>query len=143
MCGGGGSVARELKPCGTPAAYRRHLRNHEPPCEACREAAAKYKRGLRQVRKRLAAAPVVLAVAEAAPVPDVIDVVADAKENLRIVAAAMAAAPPQALAGLSKRRQELVDFIVGATKSEEGGSLSEQLAALRNRNPDPENRESA
>nr|WP_211579473.1 hypothetical protein [Mobiluncus mulieris] len=142
MCGGGG-IVRELKPCGTPAAYRRHKRHHEPPCEACREAVAKYKRGRRQVRKRLEAAPVVLAVAEAAPLPDEIDAVSDARENLRIVTAAMAAAPPQALAGLSRRRQELVDFIAGATKSEEGGSLSEQLAALRNRNTDPENRESA
>ncbi|EEZ90350.1 hypothetical protein HMPREF0578_0256 [Mobiluncus mulieris 28-1] len=95
------------------------------------------------MRKRLEAAPVVLAVAEAAPLPDEIDAVSDARENLRIVTAAMAAAPPQALAGLSRRRQELVDFIAGATKSEEGGSLSEQLAALRNRNTDPENRESA
>lgn len=27
-----------LKPCGTPAAYRRHLRHHEPPCQACLDA---------------------------------------------------------------------------------------------------------
>lgn len=31
-------MTRELKPCGTPAAYRRHLRHGEYPCEACREA---------------------------------------------------------------------------------------------------------
>ena len=24
-----------LKPCGTTAAYRRHLRHHTPPCDAC------------------------------------------------------------------------------------------------------------
>ena len=29
-----------LKPCGTPAAYRRHLRRHEQPCFACRQANA-------------------------------------------------------------------------------------------------------
>lgn len=23
------------RPCGTPAAYRRHLRHREPPCDAC------------------------------------------------------------------------------------------------------------
>jgi len=28
---------RELKPCGTSAAYRRHLRHGETPCDACRE----------------------------------------------------------------------------------------------------------
>jgi hypothetical protein len=27
-----------LKPCGTPAAYRRHLRHREEPCDACRQA---------------------------------------------------------------------------------------------------------
>ena len=25
----------KLRPCGTPAAYRRHLRHHEPACQAC------------------------------------------------------------------------------------------------------------
>jgi hypothetical protein len=29
-----------LKPCGTPAAYRRHLRNGEKPCRACEIAEA-------------------------------------------------------------------------------------------------------
>ena len=28
----------DLKPCGTPAAYRRHLRHGEVPCRACAEA---------------------------------------------------------------------------------------------------------
>lgn len=28
--------ARPLKPCGTPAAYQRHLENREPTCDACR-----------------------------------------------------------------------------------------------------------
>lgn len=28
----------DLKPCGTPAAYRRHLRHGQEPCDACREA---------------------------------------------------------------------------------------------------------
>ena len=31
--------ARELKPCGTTAAYRRHKRNGEKPCDPCRRAA--------------------------------------------------------------------------------------------------------
>lgn len=29
-------VARVLKPCGTRAAYKRHLRNNEPVCWRCR-----------------------------------------------------------------------------------------------------------
>jgi hypothetical protein len=31
-------VNRALKPCGTPAAYRRHLRWGQDPCESCKEA---------------------------------------------------------------------------------------------------------
>ena len=29
---------RKLRPCGTHAAYARHLRNNEKPCDACTEA---------------------------------------------------------------------------------------------------------
>lgn len=31
-------MARELKPHGTPAAYQRHLKRGEKPCDACRQA---------------------------------------------------------------------------------------------------------
>lgn len=31
-------MARQLKPCGTPAAYIRHLRHGERPCFECSEA---------------------------------------------------------------------------------------------------------
>lgn len=34
--GRGGS--KPTSPCGTPAAYRRHQRNNEEPCDACRNA---------------------------------------------------------------------------------------------------------
>lgn len=37
-------MARELKPCGTFAAARRHWRNGEDPCDACREAELEYQR---------------------------------------------------------------------------------------------------
>lgn len=32
------SSARPLKPCGTPAAYHRHLKRRQVPCEKCVEA---------------------------------------------------------------------------------------------------------
>lgn len=35
---------RELLPCGTPAAYMRHLTAHEEPCTPCRAAEAKRQR---------------------------------------------------------------------------------------------------
>lgn len=34
-----------LKPCGTPAAARRHQRRGEPLCETCRQAARREKAG--------------------------------------------------------------------------------------------------
>ena len=34
-------MARELKPCGTRAAYDRHRRNEEEPCKECRDANAR------------------------------------------------------------------------------------------------------
>ena len=44
-------MTRELAPCGTRAAYRRHLRNYEKPCAACAEAAAEYVRKLRAAKR--------------------------------------------------------------------------------------------
>lgn len=35
---------RDLKPCGTEAAYQRHIRRHETPDEACYAAAARGRR---------------------------------------------------------------------------------------------------
>jgi len=32
------------QPCGTVAAYKRHTRRQEPPCEACRKAWAEWQR---------------------------------------------------------------------------------------------------
>lgn len=36
-------MARDLQPCGTPAAYQRHLRRGEEPCDPCLTAANAYK----------------------------------------------------------------------------------------------------
>jgi hypothetical protein len=46
-------MPKTIKPCGTIAAYRRHLRNSEQPCEACRLEWARYNRELWQGRKVL------------------------------------------------------------------------------------------
>ena len=34
----------DVQPCGTPAAYKRHLRAHEEPCPSCRAAANRDRR---------------------------------------------------------------------------------------------------
>ena len=46
-----GRPYKELMPCGTPAAYKRHQRNNETPDEACREAWAAYQREMYAKRK--------------------------------------------------------------------------------------------
>ena len=46
-----GGPPRALKPCGTVAAYRRHQRNGETPCEPCRAAWSEYQRQQYQRRK--------------------------------------------------------------------------------------------
>lgn len=40
-------MPRRLKPCGTLAAYQRHLKDGEPACEACLAARAAYSRDYR------------------------------------------------------------------------------------------------
>lgn len=42
---------RELEPCGTTAAYNRHLRRDETPCGLCKEAHAALKRSGRGTRR--------------------------------------------------------------------------------------------
>ena len=46
-----GGAPREPKPHGTMAAYRRHERAQEPPCQACKQAHAEYQRVLYANRK--------------------------------------------------------------------------------------------
>lgn len=125
-------MARELMPCGTPAAYRRHLRKGESACELCLAAVAQQKMdrldGDRDSRKLSAlATPIDFPSAS-----EDFDPISDAKENLRLVKAALAEAVPREVAALSKRRQELVALIadLGGTKEV---SLADQLAEARNR----------
>jgi len=40
----------DLQPCGTMAAVRRHQRNHEPLCLACKQARTDYRRGIAERR---------------------------------------------------------------------------------------------
>ena len=66
------------------------------------------------------------------PRPLPIDPLAEALENLRVIKASMHEAPPQSLAALSKRRQELVALIAELQGKQEV-SLADQLAAIRAR----------
>lgn len=48
-------MARVLKPCGTPAAFARHKRHREEPCEACRAAWNEYYREWDRENRRIRA----------------------------------------------------------------------------------------
>lgn len=123
-------MPRELKPCGTWAAYNRHRRRGEPIDAACAEA-ARVQKNERVSAKRAETAEVVqLKVAES-PVLAEIDPLQDARDNLRVVIAAMEAGAP-GIAALSKQRTELVQLIVrleGASKPRE--SKLDELARRR------------
>ena len=58
-------MARPLAPCGTEAAYRRHLRNGEKPCYDCRDAQSTARR-IRRSKHKPEAEPL-----PAAPAPEV------------------------------------------------------------------------
>lgn len=130
-------MARPVQPCPSWAAYKRHLRNKEEPCDGCREAArdqrAKQLDGDREVRKLSVLAPVAdLPNPATTDTADVFDPLTDAKENLRLVKAALDDAVPREVAALSKRRQELVALITELGGKKEV-SLADQLAEIRSR----------
>lgn len=58
MAGKPGRRWKNPKPCGTDAAYKRHLYHREVPCDACHRAhrayddAQEYRRQLRAVRRQ-------------------------------------------------------------------------------------------
>ena len=101
-------MSRVLQPHGTEAAYRRHQRAGEEPCPPCREAWSKRRR--RQLEEKAARDR-----GASAPEPEVVesvgftlpDPLSEARENYRIVVAAMQTAPPSAIATLSRQRAEL------------------------------------
>lgn len=131
-------MGRALQPCGTWAAYKRHKRRGEEPCEACRQAAREQRRGQRDSDREKASAPrlsmvppVEVGVVADDPVPDPLEV---ARDNLVIVEATLRSpmTPGGSIANLTKRREELVDRIrklSGADVQEV--SVLDQLAQRR------------
>ena len=121
-----------LKPCGTPAAYRRHKRRGEEACGPCKEA-VRVKEGSRKAESRTASAARALAVVPDVEVtdPDPLEV---ARSNLEIVERALFRddVSPSAIARLTERREQLVEKIRklnGSDKAEV--SVLDQLAQRR------------
>lgn len=124
-------MARELMPCGTFAAYQRHLRKREAVCEACAVAGREQKNARSDTGRAESASLVAIALA-AEPAVDVLDELDEARENLRAVKAAMSEAPANAVAALSKRREELVRRIVVLSKADKPElSVFDQLRQRR------------
>lgn len=120
----------ELKPCGTPAAYRRHLRNNEEACDECKAAVAAEKMSKLDGDRDLRAVSALASVSDNDD--SEFDPLEDAKANLRIVKAALREAVPREVSALSKRRQELVSLIAELSGEKEV-SLGDQLAEIRSR----------
>lgn len=142
-------MARELAPCGTEAAYRRHRRAGES-CEECMAAEAMRKREKRAERRSAADAEITgqpeFVVVEQklrageeprlVQVPTGEDPVESARWRLAKVRAAMAASTPRDMAGLAKREEEIVALLgklTGATASRvpEKRSALDELADRR------------
>lgn len=127
-------VARQLKPCGTEAAYRRHLRNGEPACDKCRAAHQGQNAASENARRpklvSIDGGAAHQAPAEPAADAGVFDPLVDARQNYESVKTAMLNALPRELPALSKRRQELVALIVELGGKQEV-SLADQLAERR------------
>ena len=106
-----------LKPCGTPAAYRRHLRKGEDACADCKAAVRSSVSEGRTTKKREAAeARLKLIEPIVESEPDPLEV---ARDNLRIVEATLASplTPAGSIASLTRRREELVEKILDLSGS--------------------------
>lgn len=121
-----------LKPCGTPAAYRRHRRRGEEACDACKESVRVQQSASKATQKKSAGeARLKLVEPPTEQAPDPLEV---ARQDFATVTAALESpmTPGGSIAGLSRRREELVDRIrklSGADVQEV--SVLDQLAQRR------------
>lgn len=142
-------MARNLQPCGTWAAYKRHLRKGEDPCDDCREAARVQQRE-RSAARRAAREKAGLVLDPSAPVTGhpgalalarddefehlTLDPLTVAKQDLVSIEQFMTSAAllPSQFTGLSRRREELVDRIRALSEgTDDGGDALDELARRR------------
>lgn len=116
-------MGKPKSPCGTEAAYRRHLRHREEPCAACREAHA----SLRRVSRRSAASssPVV------PPPIDGRDDMTLLVDTLRDAFVKVAAEDPSKLAPIAREFRSVIEAVNGPTEQPKELTLAEQLAEAR------------
>jgi hypothetical protein len=124
-------MIREVQPCGTSAAYQRHLRRGETVDEACQVAWREQKRERTRVLQTASGASFAAVYAASDPVGDV-DPLEEARDNLRILRAALRADPPaNTVSALTKRRDEAVDRIRMLESVKPGLSILDELTSKR------------
>ncbi len=107
-------MSKPLQPCGTEAAYRRHLYHKEQPCEACKKASrADWKQ--RQEKKKDAQILKTLQVADTLPVLDEKQIL---EETLKVLRAQLQDAPPQAVASIAKGIRDTLEALRGDTEKQ-------------------------
>lgn len=120
-----------LRPCGTYAAYRRHIRRGEPVDGACAQASRDQYAERADMARAESARVVRLAIANEPPV-EFESELAETLENLEIVRTVMEDAPPTAIASLSRRREDLVRRAVKLSAAPlPGSTVLDQLAQRR------------
>lgn len=126
-------MARELQPCGTFAAYQRHKRKGEEPCEECAASARDQKNSRTgEKRSRSGAARLAAVPSIKQPEHDIPDPLEVARENLGFVEGALRSPETAAssVASLTRRREELVNLIIklSAPKIEEVSAIDKFAA---------------
>ena len=125
-------MARPKAPCGTDAAYRRHLREGEQPCVRCRDAH-------RAVNAAHRAAPAVVGDVDV-EIAELVDSerVGDLRAQRKVLQLAIEWAlgnDPKAVPAASRELREVnaeLEKLTGASSDAQGvPSLAEQLAAAR------------
>lgn len=137
-------MARAKAPCGTYAAYRRHLREKSPVCDACREAqrsdSAKRSSSAGARLRKQADAQVERAVAEVTPAPltdeghvSRLEVLKELLEQSRELVAALKVSSPERAYLAMREQREIVREIseIQGNGQQKGVSLHDQLAAAR------------
>lgn len=127
-------MGKPRSPCGTDAAYRRHLRDGVDPDEACKDAHAESRRASRRSPAASPLKPVTFKTIEDAPnLPDEPpgDDMTLIVDTLRAAFVSIAAADPTKLAPIAREFRSAVEAVNGSGQPAKELSLAEQLAEAR------------
>lgn len=136
-----------VAPCGTPAAYRRHLRHGEDPCSACRRANRIVKRSQADQRRRAqvsgpapdgpapAAAPVPVPAPASAPTgpPSAAADLLAARDALVAAIGLVAVHDPARLPGLVRELRETWKALRDLDAAPSPAPAEDEFAAARRR----------